>query len=167
MRFKFAVGVFLVVAAMLPMLAQASAKDKDAIAALIENERQAFENHDVNSIMANYAPGDQLLVFDVVPPREYRGWDNYKKDWQGILAIFSGSIHNKVTDVSIDVDHSMAYSDYIEDSQLTAKDGNVAEVTVRVTDVYRKIGGKWLIVHEHISVPVDLATGKGDLASKP
>jgi ketosteroid isomerase-like protein len=38
---------------------------------------------------------------------------------------------------------------------------------VRITDVYRKIGGKWLIVLEHVSVPVDLATGKPDMLSKP
>jgi ketosteroid isomerase-like protein len=167
-HFKLAAGAFLLLAAMLlPTLARASDKDKNAIAALIEKERKAFEDHDVNSILASYSPGDQLLVFDVVPPLEYRGWDNYKKDWEGILAIFSGPIHNTVTDVSIDVDHSLAYSQYIEDTQLTAKDGTVAELTVRVTDVYRKIRGKWLILHEHISVPVDLATGKADLASKP
>jgi len=40
-------------------------------------------------------------------------------------------------------------------------------LTVRVTDVYRKIDGKWLIVHEHVSVPVDIKTGQGDLQSKP
>ena len=28
-------------------------------------------------------------------------------------------------------------------------------------------GGNWLVVHEHISVPVDLATDKPDLESKP
>ena len=167
-RFKLAAGPFLVLAAiLLPTFAEASEKDKNAITALIENERKAFENHDVNSILAGYASGEQLVVFDVVPPREYRGWDNYKKDWEGFLAVFSGPIHNTVSDVSIDADHSLAYSHYIEDAQLTAKDGTVAEVTVRVTDVYRKIGRKWLIVHEHISVPVDLATGKADLASKP
>jgi ketosteroid isomerase-like protein len=41
------------------------------------------------------------------------------------------------------------------------------DLTVRVTDVYRKINGTWLIVHEHVSVPVDLDTGKPDLSSKP
>jgi ketosteroid isomerase-like protein len=47
------------------------------------------------------------------------------------------------------------------------KDGNPIDVNIRVTDVLRKAKGKWLIVHEHVSVPVDLATGKADLASKP
>jgi hypothetical protein len=27
-----------------------------------------------------------------------------------------------------------------------------------VTDVYRKIGGKWLIVQEHVSLPIDRDT---------
>jgi hypothetical protein len=36
-----------------------------------------------------------------------------------------------------------------------------------VSDVYRRIHGEWLIVQEHVSVPVDLATGKPDLMSKP
>jgi ketosteroid isomerase-like protein len=40
-------------------------------------------------------------------------------------------------------------------------------LTWRDTAAYRKIGGKWLIVHEHGSVPVDLAAGKPDLMSKP
>jgi ketosteroid isomerase-like protein len=47
------------------------------------------------------------------------------------------------------------------------QDGNALDITVRITDVYRKINGKWLAVHEHVSWPVDLATGKADLSSKP
>jgi ketosteroid isomerase-like protein len=38
---------------------------------------------------------------------------------------------------------------------------------VRVTDVYKKADGRWQIIHEHVSVPVALDTGKPDLGSKP
>jgi hypothetical protein len=38
---------------------------------------------------------------------------------------------------------------------------------VRVTDGYRKVNGHWLVEHEHVSVPVDLDTGKPDMTSKP
>jgi len=41
------------------------------------------------------------------------------------------------------------------------------DVVVRVTDVYRKIKGEWLIVQEHVSFPVDIDSGKADLLSKP
>jgi hypothetical protein len=36
-----------------------------------------------------------------------------------------------------------------------------------VSDVYRKLHGRWLIVQEHVSVPVDLDAGIPDLMSKP
>ena len=49
----------------------------------------------------------------------------------------------------------------------TDKIGKPIDPTVRLTDVYRKISGHWLIEHEHVSVPVDLDTDKPDLASKP
>jgi len=45
--------------------------------------------------------------------------------------------------------------------------GAPLDMTLRATDGYTKKDGKWLIAHEHLSVPVDLATGKGDLSSKP
>jgi ketosteroid isomerase-like protein len=45
--------------------------------------------------------------------------------------------------------------------------GQPIDMVVRVTDGYRKVDGNWLIAHEHVSVPVDFATGKPDLMSKP
>ena len=39
--------------------------------------------------------------------------------------------------------------------------------TSRDTDVFRKEDGKWLIWHEHFSVPFDPATRKAVLSAKP
>ena len=61
----------------------------------------------------------------------------------------------------------MGFSHSIQHLTGTDTKGQPVDVTVRVTDVYRKIKGTWLIVHEHVSVPVDLDTGKPDLSSKP
>lgn len=49
----------------------------------------------------------------------------------------------------------------------TLKSGKKMDYTVRVTDGFKKINGKWLIVHTHISFPVDMQTGKADIESKP
>ncbi|HUY19872.1 MAG TPA: hypothetical protein VMV15_11660 [Candidatus Binataceae bacterium] len=51
--------------------------------------------------------------------------------------------------------------------QGTAKDGKPFDATLRYTDGYRKIHGRWLIVLEHVSVPIDIATGEPDFSSKP
>src|SRR3984957_7194959 len=47
--------------------------DKAAIQALEDTYNEGFNSKDVDKIMSVYAPGKQLFVFDVVPPREYRG----------------------------------------------------------------------------------------------
>jgi len=48
----------------------------------------------------------------------------------------------------------------------TDKSGTHA-LTSRYTRVDRKEGGKWLIWHEHASVPYDPATGKAVLNARP
>ena len=50
---------------------------------------------------------------------------------------------------------------------VTGKDGQQVEFVFRFTDAFRKTDGKWLVIHEHLSFPVDPVTGKADLLSKP
>jgi len=71
-----------------------------------------------------------------------------------------------MNDLSIAVDGNLAYSHCIVSGFFTGRDGSRLTVAVRTTDVLRKQNGKWLIVQEHVSVPVDLDTGKADLTSK-
>jgi ketosteroid isomerase-like protein len=41
------------------------------------------------------------------------------------------------------------------------KDGKAQEATLRVNDVFHKIGGEWKVMHRHVSVPVDPKTEQG------
>jgi ketosteroid isomerase-like protein len=172
-RFCVILGCFVVFSFALCAFAQdkpaksASNTDKQQIEALLQRYSKAFNAKDVNGIMANYAPGDQLFVFDLVPPRQYVGWDAYKKDFEGLFGAFPGPVSDSISDLDITVVGPVAYSHRIESAEFTGKDGSKLNVVVRVTDVYRKMKGKWLIVQEHVSVPVDVMTGKADLLSKP
>jgi ketosteroid isomerase-like protein len=141
--------------------------DKAEIEALVMNYNDAFNARNVNQIMSCYAPGKGLFVFDAIPPREYPSWDAYKRDWEGLLSAYPGPVKNTVSELSITVVGPVAYGHNIQAGTFTRKDGSKLNVTVRVTDVYRKLNGKWLIVQEHVSVPVDLETGAADLLSKP
>ena len=145
----------------------AHADDQADIKALEQRFVDAFKAKDVVRIMSVYVPNETLFVFDVVPPRQYVGWNAYKKDWEDFLAHFDGPISVELTDLHVTTLGSLGYGHSIQHVRGPMRDGKTLDLTVRVTDVYRKIGGKWLIVHEHVSVPVDLTTGKPDLASKP
>lgn len=141
--------------------------DKAAIQALEDTYNEGFNSKDVDKIMSVYAPGKQLFVFDVVPPREYKGWDAYKKDFQELISAYPGPWKNTISEQAIHVVGSVAYGHNIQSGEFTGKDGTKVKVVSRTTDIYRKKNGKWLIVEEHNSVPVDLDTMKPDLLSKP
>ena len=148
--------------------AQTKTNDEAEIKALEERFISAFMAKDVEAIMKGYAPGAELVVFDVVPPRQYVGFDAYKKDWEDFFALFPGRVVVfEIKDLSITTDNKLGYGHSIQHTIMTKKDGSKMDLTVRVTDCYSKISGKWLIAHEHVSVPVDLDTGKADLSSKP
>jgi ketosteroid isomerase-like protein len=142
-------------------------QDKAQIEMLEKRYNQAFNSKDVDGIMACYAPGTSLFVFDAIPPREYPSWEAYKKHWEGLFACYPCPLSNTISEQSITVVGSVAYGHSIQSGFFTRKDGSKVNSAVRVTDVYRKINGKWLIVHEHVSFPVDIDTGKADLLSKP
>jgi uncharacterized protein (TIGR02246 family) len=137
------------------------------IRALEDRFVAAFKAKDVDAIMKVYAPDQTLVVFDVVPPRQHVGAAAYRKDWQTFLGSFEGPITVELTDFDVAADRNLAYSHSIQRVTGTDKQGKKLDLTVRVTDVYKKTRGGWRVVHEHVSVPVDLATDKPDLASKP
>ena len=83
-KFGFCLDVVLVAACLAGAQphSNAATKDEKEIRALEDSFAAAFRAKDVGAIMRGYAPGKELLVFDVIPPRQYLGFDAYKKDWQ-------------------------------------------------------------------------------------
>ena len=167
---KGAIAVGLAIATFTSMLAlgnAARADDKADIAALEKRVGAGIEAKDADAVLANYIPGDSLVVFDLVPPRQYTGAEAYKKDWAGVFAGCADSPKFEISDLDITADSKLAFSHSIQHFACTDPKGNKLDMTMRATDAYRKVTGKWVIVHEHLSAPIDLATGKADLTSKP
>ena len=151
-----------------PAVAVAAKSDARADIKVLEDRYiAALKAKDVDAIMKVYVPDETLFVFDVIPPRQYVGAAAYRKDWEQFLGVFAGPITVEFSDFAVAADHNLAYGHSMQRVAGTAKNGKRIDVTVRVTDVYKKIKGHWLIIHEHVSVPVDLGTGTPDLASKP
>jgi ketosteroid isomerase-like protein len=115
-----------------------ASNDEATIRALEDKFATAFNAGDVDEMMKNYIPDETLIVFDIA-----------------------------ISDLSITVDGNLGFSHSIQHVTGTDLNGHPVDRTVRVTDGYRKIGGIWLIVLEHVSVPVDIATGRPDFNSKP
>ncbi|MBV8612783.1 MAG: nuclear transport factor 2 family protein [Acetobacteraceae bacterium] len=150
-----------------PAIGQAKSEDETKIEALVAAFIAAVNAKDVDGIMKAYVPDESLVVFDAIPPRQYVGANAYRTDWKGFADLFKGPVKFEVSDLHVEADGTLGYSHSIQHVSGTDAKGQPIDLTWRDTSAYRKIGGNWLIVHEHGSFPVDLATGKPDLASKP
>lgn len=137
--------------------------DEAAIRGVMDKFAAAFNAGDIDGIMKNYLPDKDLVVFDVVPRQQYRGADTYREDWVEMFSHFQGKPKITITDLEITVDGNVGFSHSFMRVTGTDKQGRPVDRPVRVTDGYRKVGGKWLIALEHVSIPVDLATGKAVL----
>jgi len=137
------------------------------IKALEERFETAFRARDVNAIMQLCVPDESLVVFDVHTPREIKGSDAYRKDWEDLFSSFAGPLEADVSEMDVAAGGDVAFVRYIHHVVGIRKDGRKSDSTVRVTDCLKKINGKWLIAHSHVSAPIDLRTGQGDMQSKP
>jgi uncharacterized protein (TIGR02246 family) len=168
MRILTALGAAILVSANAVATDKPAANaDSAAIQALEDTYNAGFNSKDSDKVMSVYLPGKDLFVFDVVPPREYRGWQAYKKDFEELFSAFPGPLKNTIAEQTIHVVGSIAYGHNVQTTEFTAKDGTKMKIISRTTDIYRKTNGKWLIVEEHNSVPIDLDTMKPVLLSKP
>jgi len=128
-----------------------------AIRALEQQFITAFNTGDIDAMMKTYVPDESLIIFDVVPRKEYRGADTYRKNWEDFFTHFSDTPKISITDLEITVEGNIGFSHSFQRITGTDKQGHPIDRTVCVTDGYRKIDGQWLIVLEHVSVPVNLA----------
>ena len=139
--------------------------DEDAIRQLLNKWAQAFRAHDVNAIMAMYAP--DVVAYDIAPPLQYIGADSYKRDYVEFLNGYDGPVETEMRDLRIVVDGNLAVAMCLERMSGTLKSGQKSDIWVRVTSCFRKVNGKWLDFHDHVSTPTDFATGKSLIDLKP
>jgi uncharacterized protein (TIGR02246 family) len=138
-----------------------------AIRQLYDDWAKAFRARDLDAIMSVYAPGDALVAYDIVPPLQYRGNEAYRKDYVELLAQYDGPIDVEYRDMRIVAGDEVGFIHCLERISGTLKNGQKSDVWLRATSGVRKINGKWLIVHDHISVPANFETGKAGLDLKP
>lgn len=140
--------------------------DETAIRAIYKEFSEAIAAKNLKKIMSVYTTGDELLVFDAFTPRQYNGASAYQKDYEGFFASFPGPAKSTVSNLNIKVSGNLAYTSCIDQWTITGADNKPIDMLFRCTEVLEKRNDKWLIIHEHISFPVDPASGKADYLSK-
>ncbi len=125
--------------------------DEEQIRQLIDSWTMALRSKDVDTLMSHYKP--EVMWFDLAPPLRNMGAAAYRKDWEEWFATWQGPIGYEIRDLSITTGDEVAFSTSLNRISGTRTSGEENDVWVRATVGFCKIKGKWMIVHEHFSVP--------------
>ena len=125
--------------------------DEFGVRQLIDDWAAAIRAKDVERAMSYYAA--DVVSFDLAPPLQYAGANAISKGLAQWFATWAGPIGYEIRDLSINVGDEVAFCRSV--NRMTGKrtNGEYTDVWVRSTIGCRRLGGKWLIVHEHASVP--------------
>jgi uncharacterized protein (TIGR02246 family) len=126
-------------------------RNEAEIRELIENWAKAVRAEDIVGITANH--GEDIVMFDVPPPRQLKGIDAYKHSWEGFFGWFQNSGIFDLSEISITAGEDVAFCYCLIRCGGTEPGGNKVELGVRLTVCLRKINGRWIITHEHHSEP--------------
>ena len=141
--------------------AAGNAKDEKAIRA-VENKIIAATSTD--EVMKYYDQND-IDLYDFVPPLQYQGASAVHGDLDNFFSN-AKDIKGNFVELVVVADGKMGMARSLQHFTWTDKDGKAMEATIRVTDVFHKVGGQWKVIHSHISVPVDPKTGLGQMNLK-
>jgi ketosteroid isomerase-like protein len=103
--------------------------------------------------MAHYYDQGDYNFFDIAPLK-YNNWAEYQK---GVTELLKGFKNLKLTlndDTQIHTDGNLTWSTTTVKQDAVTTAGKHEMATLRWTLIFEKQSGKWMIVHEHMSEPL-------------
>ena len=121
----------------------------------VELFRHAVLTKDMNGIARYYWNSPELVVFDVITPLSYVGWDSFRKDWEGFFIDFKTISIYDWNNMKVEAVGNLGYLRAFIHLKGELSNGEHLDMTVRDTAIFRRINGRWKVIHDHGSVPFD------------
>lgn len=122
------------------------------------NWASAVGEKNLERLMSFYA--HDIVSFDVDPPLRYGGTERKRLAWEAFFAVHTGPVIYEVSELTVTTNGELAFAHSLNHVKGTLASGRTTDLWVRWTACFRRIDGAWLILHDHASVPADLAHGK-------
>jgi ketosteroid isomerase-like protein len=126
---------------------------------------EAIRARDLDRVMSIYAP--DIVSFDVEPPLQHVGAGAKRTNWARVFSMYRHPLDYQIRDLAVAANDDVAFGHGLVRIAGTLTNGNRTEHWLRLTTCFRKIAGTWLIVHDQVSVPLNLKSGKALLSLQP
>jgi len=107
---------------------------------------------DTANVAKFYASGPHTY-FDIAPLK-YGSWDEYEKGVKSVLAGYKSAKFTVNDDAAVHPHGDLVWGTATISEQMTTQAGKIEMGNFRWTVIWENEDGKWLIVHEHVSAPV-------------
>jgi len=132
--------------------AKKSSADPAPDKAFLQKIWDGWATLDTANVAKFYASGPHTF-FDIAPLK-YNSWDEYEKGVKVVLDSYKSAKFTVNDDASIHPHGDLVWATATVKEEMTTKTGKVEMGNFRCTGVWENQDGKWLIVHEHVSAPL-------------
>lgn len=126
---------------------------------------EAFASQDLDQMMSFYV--DDIFTYDLMAAPTDAGLEMafdgeaiWRQNWVTFFGIFADDLVISIEDLTVDKKGDLATVYGLTRLEGTIQGGPHVDIWVRETNLLQRIDARWLVVHDHVSVPLDFATGQ-------
>jgi ketosteroid isomerase-like protein len=143
----------------------AMASTESEVRALLDSRSEAIWIKDIDRLVSFYSP--DIVYFDLVPGLQYTGSAALRGRFLDWFDAYEGSIGQEIRDLNTLASGDIAVASMLIRASGTLKGGREVGFWVRATSCCQRSNHRWLITHEHVSLPVDLERGSAAMDLVP
>jgi ketosteroid isomerase-like protein len=131
----------------------AMASTQYEVRALLDRRSEAIQIKDIDRLMSYYSA--EIVYFDLVPGLQYSGSAALRDRFLHWFDGYKDSIGQEIRDLNVLANAEIAVAFMLIRASGTLKSGHEVGFWVRATTCCQRSDRRWLITHEHVSLPVD------------
>ena len=135
------------------------------IRAIMAARVAAVQAKDAAALVAYHAA--EVVSYDLLEPLQYRGREAVRTRGQQWFDGYDGPMAYEISNLEVVAAFDVAFCYGLHHVRGTTRDGRRIDMFWRATQGLRRIDGEWRIVHEHGSLPFDMASSKVSFDLKP
>jgi ketosteroid isomerase-like protein len=139
---------------------KSSQTDREFSKKIVDDYYDAWNSGSLANAGEYYAKDPDLVFYDVAPLK-YQSWKEYEAGVQKLfLENYTSVKLIPADDLKISRRGSVVWTTLTFHLSGTAKDGKTLELDCRHTAIWERRSGKWVVVHEHVSTPLQSQTSQ-------
>ena len=126
--------------------------DEAAIRGLIQRWAEAVHTGNLDGVLADHA--DDIVMFDVPPPEDgVRGIQAYRQTWPPFFEWQRQGASFEIVSLTVTAGAEVAFAHALVRCGTAEEFKQDPANRLRLTIGLRKVGGRWVVAHEHHSFP--------------